>query len=157
MLIELIFLLRCLRVWWWTTATSSSETLSPVRATSCSRATGSRKPFTLSSGRRWFSPVRRTPGCSTAWRTKRLTLCRLLFTSTWAARRLWPGGARLRFSSHWTGLCLSATCRPPSALLSAPRQATERGGSVRKGNISLTYITFFSYGLISKISNSGKN
>lgn len=135
-------LLRCQRAWWWTTATFSSETLSPVRVTLSSPATGSRKHFTSSLIRPWFSPVARTLGSSTAWRATPLTPCRPSFTSTWAARRLWPGGAELRFTGQWTGRCRSATWRRPSAPLSARSPATrgcrlaawaERRGSVREG------------------------
>ncbi len=140
---------RCRRAWWWTTVTSSSETLSPVRVTLSSPATGNRKHFTSPSGRRWFSPVRRTLGWSTAWRARLSTPYPLLFTSTWAAGQLWPSGAELRSTGRWTGRCLSAAWRRPSAPPSARRPAkegwrtavwAERRGSVREGTFSLKRI-----------------
>lgn len=126
-------------------ATSSSETLSPIKATLSLPATGSRKLFTSSSERRCSSPVKHTLVFSTAWRTRPLSPCHLWFISTWGTGRLWPSGAELRFSGLWTGHCLSVTWRRPLAPSSDHHPATPTScvgsrGCVREGQIIDTYM-----------------
>lgn len=124
-------------------ATSSSETLSPTKATLSWPATGRRKLFTSSSERRCSSPVKHALVSSTVWKKRPLSPCQLWFISTWGARRLWPSGAELRFSGLQTERCLSVTWRRPLVPSSDHHPATAIScpvsrGCVREGQNTVT-------------------
>lgn len=137
-------------------ATSSSETLSPIKATLSWPATGNRKLFTSSSERRCSSPVKHTFVFSTVLGKRPLSPCQRWFISTWGAERLWPSGAELRFSGLLTGHCLSVTWRRPLAPSSNhhPATATSCVGSrecVREGQIIVIHIDVFKYSICKQL------